>query len=129
MLIQRGGRTLSVLGVCFSSDPLLLLLSYFYYVSAEPRPVVLLSKIMGGGRVVMPCCDTMIFAAAQAIFLTTRVFGICSECLLMLTRLTCGNRGKLHLTCFHLARAPEGRCYEACLYNCVLISKMTQTFF
>ena len=39
----------------------------FYYVWAEPRPVVLLSKIMGGG-VVMPCCDTMIFAAAQAIF-------------------------------------------------------------
>ena len=39
----------------------------FYYVWAEPRPVVLLSKIRGGG-VVMPCCDTMIFAAAQAIF-------------------------------------------------------------
>ena len=33
----------------FSSDPLLLLLYYFYYVWAEPRPVVLLSKIIGGG--------------------------------------------------------------------------------
>ena len=37
------------------------------------------------------------------------------------------------MSCFQLARAPEGRCEQACLYNrvllAVLISKMTQTFF
>ena len=36
------------------------------------------------------------------------------------------------MSCFQLARAPEGRCYQACLYNrvllAVLISKMTETF-
>ena len=76
----------------------------FYYVWAEPLLTVLLSKIMGGG------CDAMIFAAAQAIFWPTRVFGVCSECLFVLTRFTCGNRGKFHMSYFQLARAPEGRC-------------------
>ena len=59
----------------------------------------------GGGG-----CDAMIFAAAQAIFWPTRVFGVCSGCLFVLTRFTCGNRGKFHMSCFELARAPEGRC-------------------
>ncbi|CAN0373167.1 unnamed protein product, partial [Ascophyllum nodosum] len=81
----------------------------FYYVWAEPRPVVLLSKIMGG--VVMPCCDTMInLRRSTSNFLANSGFWCFSECLLMLTRLTCENRGKLHLSCFQLARAPEGRC-------------------
>ena len=41
----------------------------------------------------------------------------------MLTRFTCGNRGKLYMSCFQLARAPEGRSKQTCLYNRVLISK------
>ena len=36
--------------------------------------------------------------------------------------------GKFHMSCFQLARAPEGRCKQTCLYNRVLMSKMTQTF-
>ena len=78
------------------------------------------------------CCDAMIFAAAQAIFWPTWVFGVCSECLFMLTRFTCGNRKKFHMPWVQLARASEGRCYQAYFYNrvlpTVLISKMTQTF-
>ena len=63
MLIQRGGRILSVLGVCsFLAARLCYCYLIFYYVWAEPRPIVLLSKIMRGGG-----CDAMIFAAAQAI--------------------------------------------------------------
>ena len=41
----------------------------------------------------------------------------------MLTRFPYGNRGKFHMSCFQLARAPEGRCKQTCLYNRVLISK------
>ena len=40
----------------FSSDPLLLLLYYFLLCLGEPRPVILLSKIMGGGG----GCDAML---------------------------------------------------------------------
>ena len=32
-------------------------------------------------------CDAMMFAAAQAIFWPTRVFGVSSECLFVLTRI------------------------------------------
>ena len=39
----------------FSSDPLLVCYIIFYYVWAEPRPVILLSNIMGGGG-----CDAML---------------------------------------------------------------------
>ena len=105
MLVQRGGRILSILGVCsFLAARLCYCYLIFYYVWAEPLLIVLLSKVMGGG------CDVMIFAAAQAIFWPTRVFGVCSECLFVLTRFTCGNRGKFHMSWFQLARAPEGRC-------------------
>ena len=134
MLVQRGGRILSVLGVCsFLAARFCYCHITFYYVWAEPLLIVLLSKIMGED------CDAMIFAAAQAIFWPTRVFGFCSdclfvltrftcgnifaaaqaifwptrvfcsECLFVLTRFTCGNRGKFHMSWFQLARAPEGR--------------------
>ena len=120
MLIQLGGRILSILGVCsFLAARFCYCYLIFYYVWEEPL-IVLLSKIMGGD------CDAMIFAAALAIFWPTRVIGVCSECLFVLTRFTCGNRGKFHMSCFQLARASEGR--QACLYNRVLpamlISKM-----
>ena len=105
MLIQRGGRIISILGVrSFLAARLHYCYLIFYYVWAEPLLIVLLSKIMGGD------CDAIIFAAAQAIFWPTRVFGICSECLFVLTRFACGNPGKFHMSCFQLARAPEGRC-------------------
>ena len=57
----------------------------FYYVWAEPLLIVLLSKIMGGD------CDAIIFATAQAIFWPTRVFGVCSKCLFVLTHFTFEN--------------------------------------
>ena len=86
MLIQLGDRILSILGVCsFLAARFCYCYIIFYYVWAEPLLIVLLSKIMGG------CCDAMIFATAQAIFWLTRVFGVCSECLFVLTRFTCGN--------------------------------------
>ena len=81
--IQREGRIFSIIGVCS------LLAARFYYcylifysVWAEPRLIVLLSKIMGGWG--GGGCDAMIFAAAQtifaaaqAVFWPTRVFGVC----------------------------------------------------
>ena len=51
----------------FSSDPLLLLLSYFLLCLGRTAAGCTAVENHGGG-VVMPCCDTMIFAAAQAIF-------------------------------------------------------------
>ena len=73
MLIQRGGRILSILEVCFFlATRFYHRYLIFYPVWAEPRLIVLLSKIMGGG------CDAMIFDAAQVIFWPTRVFGVCS---------------------------------------------------
>ena len=99
MLIQRGGRILSILGVCsFLAARFYCCHLTFYYVWAEPRLAVLLSKIMGGRG-----GDAMIFAGESSI---------------------CPG--------FQLARAPEGRCQQACLYSrvlpAVLISKMTETF-
>ena len=86
MLVQWGGRILSILGVCsFLAARLCYCYLIFYNVWAEPLLIVLLSKIMGGD------CDAMIFAAAQVIFWLTRVFGVCSECLFVLTRFTCRN--------------------------------------
>ena len=55
----------------FSSDPLLLLLSYFLLClgrTAADCPAV---ETYGGGG-----CDAMIFAAAQAIFWPTRVLDV-----------------------------------------------------
>ena len=105
MLVQQGDRILSIRGVCSSlAARFCYCYVIFYYVWAEPLLIVLLSKIIGGD------CDAMIFAAAQAIFRPTRVFGVCSECLFVLTCFTCGNRGKFHMFWFHLARAPEDRC-------------------
>ena len=53
MLVQRGGRILSILGVCsFLAARLCYCYFIFYYVLAEPLLIDLLSKIMGG--VVMP---------------------------------------------------------------------------
>ena len=86
----------------------------FSYVWAEPRLIMLLSKIMGGG-IVMPRsspqhdCDAMILAAAKAIFWPARVFGICSECQFVKTRFTCGNWGKFHIICpvFNLRVPPR----------------------
>ena len=47
---QRGGRILSILGIrSFLATRFYYCYIIFYYVWAEPRPVVLLSKIMGGG--------------------------------------------------------------------------------
>ena len=47
--------------------------------------------------------DAMILAAVPATFWPIRVFGVCSLCLYVLTRFTCGNRGEvpcvLVLTC------------------------------
>ena len=74
MLIQRGGRILSILGVFFfSSDPLLLLLSYFLRCLGRIAADCPAVENRGGGG-----GDAMIFAAAQAIFWPTRVFGVCS---------------------------------------------------
>ena len=73
MLVQRGGRILSILGVCtFLAARFCYCYLIFYIGWAKPQLIVLLSKIMGGD------CDAMILAAAQAIFWPTRVFGICS---------------------------------------------------
>ena len=48
MLIQRGGRILSILGVgSFLAARFCYCYLIFYYVSAEPLLIVLLSKIMG----------------------------------------------------------------------------------
>ena len=45
----------------------------------------------------------MLLAAVEASFWPTRVFSVCSLCLFVLTRFTCGNRGKIScvlvLTC------------------------------
>ena len=56
MLIQRGGRILSILGVVCSFLATRFYSYYliFYSVWAEPRLLVLMSKTMGGGGVVMP---------------------------------------------------------------------------
>ena len=73
MLVQRGGRIFSVLGVCsFLAARSCYCYLIFYYSWAKPLLIVLLSKIVRGD------CDAMILAAAQAIFWPTRVFGICS---------------------------------------------------
>ena len=73
MLVQRGGRIFSVLGVCsFLAARFCYCYLIFYYSWAKPLLIVLLSKIVRGD------CDAMILAAAQAIFWPTRVFGICS---------------------------------------------------
>ena len=86
MLVQRGARILYSRSLFFSSGPFLLLLYYFLLclgrTAADCPPV----KNHGGGD-----CDAMIFAAARAIFWPTRVFGVCSEFLFVLTRFTCGN--------------------------------------
>ena len=135
MLIQRGGRILSILGVCsFLAARFCYCYLIFYYVWAEALLIVLLSKIMGED------CDAMIFAATQASFWPTRVlgpcsvpmfvcvdafylrkhlrhstrnfwptrvFGVCSECLFMLTRFTCGNRGNSICPGFNLRVPPR----------------------
>ena len=68
MLVQRGGRIFSVLGVCsFLAARFCYCYLIFYYGWAKPLLIVLLSKIMGGD------CDAIILAAAQAIFWPTRV--------------------------------------------------------
>ena len=126
--VISAGRTHSLYSrrLFFSSGPFLLLL--FYFVLCLGRTDADCSAVENHGG----DCDAMIFAAAQAIIWPTRVFYVCSKCLFVLTRLTCGNRGKFHMPWFQLARAPEGRCQQACLYNrvlpAVLISKMTETF-
>ena len=51
----------------FSSNPLLLLLYYFLLCLGRTAAGCTAVENHGGG-IVMPCCDTMIFAAAQAIF-------------------------------------------------------------
>ena len=52
MLVQRGGRIFSVLGVCsFLAARLCYCYLIFYYGWAKPMLIVLLSKIMGGGIV------------------------------------------------------------------------------
>ena len=100
MLVQRGGRIFSILGVCsFLAARFCYRYIIFYYGWAKPQLIVLLSKIMGGD------CDAMILDAAQAILWPTRIFGVCSGCLFVLTRFTYGNRGKFHMSWFQLARA------------------------
>ena len=62
MLVQRGGRIFSVLGVCsLLAARLCYYYLIFYYGWAKPMLIVLLSKIMGGGD-----CDDMILAAVSA---------------------------------------------------------------
>ena len=52
MLVQRGGRIFSVLGVCsFLAARLCYCYLIFYYGWAKPMLIVLLVKIMGGGTV------------------------------------------------------------------------------
>ena len=73
MLVQRGGRIFSILGVCsFLAARFYCCYLIFYIGWAKPQLIVLLSKIMGGD------CDAMILAAAKAYFWPFRVFGICS---------------------------------------------------
>ena len=73
MLVQRGSRIFSVLGVCsFLAARFCYCYLIFYYGWEKPLLVVLLSKIMGGD------CDAMILAAAQEIFWPTRVFDVYS---------------------------------------------------
>ena len=110
MLVQRGGRILFILGVCsFLAARLCYCYLIFYHVWAEPLVIVLLSKIMGGN------CDAMIFAAAQAIFWPTRIFGGCSECLFVLTRFTCGNTFAAAQAIFWPTRV-FGVCSAECLF-------------
>ena len=52
MLVQRGGRIFSVLGVCsFLAARFCYCYLIFYYGWAKPMLIVLLSKIMEGGIV------------------------------------------------------------------------------
>ena len=68
MLVQRGGRIFSVLGVCsFLAVRFCYCYVIFYYGCAKPLLIVLLLKIMGGDW------DDMILTAAHAIFLQARV--------------------------------------------------------
>ena len=104
MLIQRGERIFSILGVrSFLAARLYYCYLVFSSVWAEPRLIVLLSKIIGGG---LWCHDLR----RSTSFWPTRVFCFCSWCLFMLTRFTCRNREKFYMSCFQLTRAPEGRC-------------------
>ena len=62
MLVERGGRIFSALGVCsFLAARLCYRYLIFYYGWAKPMLIVLLSNIMGGGD-----CDDMILATASA---------------------------------------------------------------
>ena len=71
MFVQWEDRIFSVLGDCsFLAARFCYCYLIFYYVWAEPRLIVLLSKIMGGGG----GCDAMIFAAANANFLANSGF-------------------------------------------------------
>ena len=105
MLVQRGGHILSILGVCsFLAARFCYCYIIFYYGWAKLQLIVLLSKIMGVD------CDAMILAAVQATFWPIGVSAICSLRLFVLTRFTCGNREKFHVSWLSLPRAPEGRC-------------------
>ena len=88
----------------FSSVPLLLLLSYFLLCLGRIAADCPAVENHGGGA----GCDAMIFAAAQAIFWSTRVYGICSGCLFVATRFTCGNWGKNPYVLFSTCACPQG---------------------
>ena len=101
----------------FSSGPSPLLLSYFLLCLGRTAADCPASKIMGGGG----GGDAMIFAAAQAIFWPTRVFGLCFGWLFVLTRFTCGNRGKFHVLVFNLRVPPTANrhvCITAFCLRC-----------
>ena len=87
----------------FPSGPFLLLLLYYLLCLGRTAADCSAVKNHGGGG-----CDAMIFAAAPAIFWPTRVFGICSKYLFVLTRFTCGNRGKFHMAWFSTCACPRG---------------------
>ena len=80
----------------------MLLLSYFLLCLGRTAADCTAVENHGGGG-----CDAMIFAAAQAILWPTRVSGICSGCLFVLTRFTCGNRGNSICPVFNLRVPPR----------------------
>ena len=74
--VDSAGRPHSLYSrsLLFSSGPFLLLLSYFLLCLGKTADCPAVENHGGDS-------DAIIFAAAQAIFWPTRVFGVCPECL------------------------------------------------
>ena len=98
MLIQRGGRILSILEFVLVSQPASTVVILFFLLclgrTAADYAAV---ENYGGGD-----CDAMIFAAAQTIF-----WPICFGCLFVLTRFICGNWANYICPVFNLRVPPR----------------------